>query len=115
MTPGTRPERRAARAAPFPARSRASARMVTMSAIEDSSLAPRTRAQRAGFTACDAGLQGCRASRRCRIARAAEIPFLVEQARNRALLADAADRLGHQRRDAELADVLRHSHRLGRQ
>src|SRR5579885_1081173 len=104
MTPGTRPERRAARAAPFPARSRAAARMVTMSAIACSSFSFISRAP-----APLHGLHRLRApASRGAARRAAGAPrwrprgnheTLVEQARDRPLLADAADRLGDQRRD----------------
>src|SRR5690242_7423966 len=115
MTPGTRPERRAARAGPLPARSRAAARMVTMSAIAKllhSHADPRpvrglhrlrAPASRGAAAPRRPPPQGVRA----------ETVILVEQARYRALVADAPDRLGHQGRDADLADVLGDAQCLG--
>src|SRR5882724_4306699 len=118
MTAGTRPALRVARAAPFPARSRVSARMVAISAMTLSFKggpapnAPACRVRRrppgvpcaalrpsTGFSRRRTKLQSSRS--------------LVEETRDRALLADPLDRLGHQRRDRQLADVARHPHRLG--
>src|SRR3954469_1929073 len=106
MTAGTRPERRVSRAAPFPARSRFSALMVTTSAMTFSS--------NGGSPAHP--LRG--AVPPCSAARPPGVPYaagnLVEQAGDRLLLADPADRLGDQRGDRDLADVARQPHRLGR-
>src|SRR5690348_7109534 len=111
MTPGTRPARRAARAAPFPARSRNSALIDAMSAITvallvggpapDAPASPRPASASRG------------AARRVPARLGPVSPFLVEEARDRALLADALDRLGHQGGDRQLADVARDAHRLG--
>src|SRR6185312_16030717 len=117
MTPGTRPERRAARAGPLPARSRAAARMVTMSAIARllhglCGPAPCARAS----PLCERRPPGVPLRRAARPPYGVRAEFrrnLVEQARYRALVADAPDRLGHERRDTDLADILGDAYRLG--
>src|SRR6188508_1606252 len=89
MTPGTRPPRRTARAAPFPARSRGWAAIFVVSTIIVSVSLRRPPGVPRAF------LGGS-----------------VEQRGDRALLADPFHRLRHQRRDGKLADVLRDAHGL---
>src|ERR1700686_5504037 len=116
MTPGTRPERRPARAGPLPARSRAAARMVTMSAIADSFMNHADpRAVRGLHRLRAPASRGAAAPRRPALPRIRTVivKTLVEQARYRALVADAPDRLGHERHDGELADFLGDAHRFG--
>src|SRR6185437_15710 len=120
MTPGMRPARRVARAAPFLARSRGSALIVRMSAIALLLLHARAGARCTGFPPAATASRGV-ARRffplRGKL-RAGDIPpfdRLIKEARYRALLADALDRLRHQRRDRQLPDVARDAHRLRRE
>src|SRR5882762_8343646 len=106
MTAGTRPARRVARAAPFPARSRISALMVAISAITLSfKCGPAPNAPTCRVRRRPPGVP-CAAYAPRRV-----LPpwneTLVEQTRDRALLADPLDRLRHQRRDRQLPDVAR--------
>ena len=99
-SPGTRPARRVARAGALAgARSRGSALRLMISGMNGHSFTTRMHRPRVRL-ARGAGRGGIRGQ--------------VEQARNRALLADPQDRLGHQRRDRQLPDVVRQPHRLGR-
>src|SRR5215469_3581735 len=134
MIPGTRPARRAARAAPFPAFARGSALKVMISAIKLCS-SQETKCRRhyealsaeaistgpsvAGAkllrcarnhntlpdsSSADAALSYGKRPVQCHPSRhfhelGQPLPDLVEQARDRPLLADPLDCLGHQRGD----------------
>src|SRR5579862_257501 len=90
--------------------------MVMSSAISNSSWAHVTRHRRGLRWLPPRETPASRGAARLRYARnlAGEIPS-VQQARDRALLADPPDRLGDQRRDRELADIARDPHGLGRE
>src|SRR5690348_10094730 len=129
MTAGTRPLRRDSRAGPFPARSRASALMVSTAAI--GYLLQVSQFRRTNHSCDDRvasrgadpdlistnlflyfGAWGWWGGHAPKSKNRTEI--LIKQTRNGSLFADPRHRFGEKRRDGQLAHRLRDAHRFGR-